>query len=198
MHSLQELVLSVQTCGFINLARTGFECTNMWFHQPVSLYLEVVFNLDETTDNQTKTLKHLSRTSHFLDCSWLTEHTQSNPCKNLFWVYKHCTKNPSWPWKFQFLHFANSSCLSWKFFEKHSPTFGNDRSAILGASGTWYTSKDAGDILLNLLLNTKSSQNPSWLPKSQFPQYTSSSCFSEVLRKTIANFRRRSFGRPLC
>ena len=97
MHSLQELVLSVQTCGFINLARTGSECTNMWFHQPVSLYLEVVFNLDETTDNQTKTLKHLSRTSHFLDCSKLTEHTQSNPCKNLFWVYKHCTKNPSWP-----------------------------------------------------------------------------------------------------
>ena len=58
MHSLQELVLSVQTCGFINLARTGFECTNMWFHQPVSLYLEVVFNLHETTDNQTKLNKY--------------------------------------------------------------------------------------------------------------------------------------------
>merc|ERR1712208_211336 len=48
----------VQTCGFINLARTGFECKNMWFHQAVSLYLEAIFDQDETTDNQTKLNKY--------------------------------------------------------------------------------------------------------------------------------------------
>ena len=45
--------------------------------------MEVILNMENFT------LKHQSHTSHSLDCSRLTEHTQCIPCKNWFWVYKH-------------------------------------------------------------------------------------------------------------
>ena len=78
-------------------------------------------------------------------------------------------------------------------------TFGDDRSAILFASEAWRTSKDAGDIPLNLLLNTKFSQDPSWHSKSHFPHCASFGCFSwKFFEKTFTKFRRRSFGRLSC
>ena len=78
--------------------------------------------------------------------------------------------NSFWPSNLNFRTLLPRAVSLGNYLKKRSPTFGDDRSAVLCASGTWCTSKDAEDVPLNLLLNTKSSQNPSWPSKSNFSE----------------------------